>query len=174
MKSAGADTILLFCYAKQAAQAIRKIHELNWKPDIYLHSGATSVSATLVPAGLDISVGIKAARYSKDSSDPQWLEDPELKPFYQWLKEYLPNANPADTFYLSGWTYGQMLVEVLRRCGDDLTRENIMRQATSLKDFRNTALLPGSLINTSPTDYRVVKYMRLERFNGKTWESTGT
>ena len=174
MKSAGADTILLFCYAKQAAQAIRKIHELNWKPDIYLHSGATSVSATLVPAGLDISVGIKAARYSKDSSDPQWLEDPELKPFYQWLKEYLPNANPADTFYLSGWTYGQMLVEVLRRCGDDLTRENIMRQATSLKDFRNTALLPGSLINTSPTDYRVVKYMRLERFNGKTWESVGT
>ena len=112
--------------------------------DIYLHSGATSLSATLVPAGLDISVGIKAARYSKDSSDPQWLEDPELKPFYQWLKEYLPNANPADTFYLSGWTYGQMLVEVLRRCGDDLTRENIMRQATSLKDFRNTALLPAA------------------------------
>ena len=86
----------------------------------------------------------------------------------------MPTANPSDTFYLSGWTYGQMLVQVLRQCGDDLTRENIMRQATSLKDFRNPALLPGSLINTSSTDYRVVKFMRLERFNGKTWESVGS
>ena len=174
LKSAGADTVLLFSYAKQAAQAIRKIRELNWKPDIYLHSGASSVSATLVPAGLEHSIDIKTARYAKDASDPQWLDDPELKPFYGWIKQYVPTANPSDTFYLSGWTYGQMLVQVLRQCGDDLTRENIMRQATSLKDFRNPALLPGSLINTSPTDYRVVKYMRLERFNGKTWESVGT
>ena len=173
LKSAGADTILLFSYAKQAAQAIRKIFELNWRPDTYLHSGASSVSATLVPAGLDRSVGIRTARYAKDASDPQWSEDPELKPFYEWMKEYVPTANPSDTFYLSGWTYSQMLVQVLRQCGDDLTRENIMRQATNLKDFRNPALLPGSLINTSPTDYRVVKYMRLERFNGKNWESVG-
>ncbi|GAC1462624.1 MAG: ABC transporter substrate-binding protein [Gemmatimonadaceae bacterium] len=174
LKSAGADTVMLFSYAKQAAQAIRKIYELNWKPDTYLHSGASSVSATLAPAGLELSIGIKTARYAKDASDPQWLDDPELKPFYEWLREYVPTANPSDTFYLSGWTYGQMLVQVLRQCGDDLTRQNIMRQATSLKDFRNPALLPGSLINTSPTDYRVVKYMRLERFNGKTWESIGT
>ena len=89
------------------------------------------------------------------------------------MKEYVPTANPSDTFYLSGWTYSQMLVQVLRQCGDDLTRENIMRQAANLKDFRNPALLPGSLINTSPTDYRVVKYMRLERFNVKNWESVG-
>jgi branched-chain amino acid transport system substrate-binding protein len=174
VKSAGADTVMLFSYAKQAAQAIRKIFELNWRPDTYLHSGASSVSATLVPAGLERSVGIKTARYAKDASDPQWQDDPELKPFYEWMKEYVPTANPSDTFYLSGWTYSQMLIQVLRQCGNDLTRENIMRQAANLKDFRNPALLPGSLINTSPTDYRVVKYMRLERFNGKNWESVGT
>ena len=127
-----------------------------------------------MPAGLERSVGIKTARYAKDASDPQWLDDPELKPFYEWMKEYVPTANPSDTFYLSGWTYSQMLVQVPRQCGDDLTRENIMRQAACLKDFRNPALLPGSLINTSSADYRVVKYMRLERFNGKNWESIGT
>ena len=96
-----------------------------------------------MPAGLERSVGIKTARYAKDASDPQWLDDPELKPFYEWMKEYVPTANPSDTFYLSGWTYSQMLVQVLRQCGDDLTRENIMRQAACLKDFRNPALLPG-------------------------------
>jgi branched-chain amino acid transport system substrate-binding protein len=170
LKSAGIDTLLLFSYAKQAAQAIRKIYELDWHPDVYLHSGASSVGATLIPAGLDRSVGIKTARYAKDASDPRWQDDPELQPFYAWIKEYVPGANLSETFYFSGWTYGQMLVQVLRQCGDDLTRENIMHQATSLKDFRNPALLPGSLINTSPTDYRVVKYLTLERFNGKNWE----
>ncbi len=171
LKAAGADTLMLFAYAKQAAQAIRKISELDWKPDTYLHSGSSSIGATLVPAGLDRSTGIKTARYAKDSSDPQWRDDPELKPFFAWVNEYLPGANPAETFNFSGWSYAQMLVQVLLQCGDNLTRENIMKQATSLKDFRNPALLPGSLINTSPTDYRVVKYMTLERFNGKTWES---
>ena len=174
LKSAGADTVLLFAYAKQAAQAIRKIYELGWQPDTYLHSGSASMSATLIPAGLERCVGIKTVRYMKDPSDPRWREDPELKPFYDWLKEYMPNANSSDTFFLSGWTFAQMLVQVLRQCGDDLTRENIMRQAANLKDFRNPGLLPGSLINTSPTDYRVVKYMTLERFNGKNWESIGT
>jgi ABC-type branched-subunit amino acid transport system substrate-binding protein len=174
LKSAGADTVMLFSYAKQAAQAIRKIYELNWKPDTYLHSGASSVSATLAPAGLEQSTGIKTAHYAKDASDPQWLNDPELKPFYDWIKDYVPGASPSDTFYFSGWSYAQILVHVLRQCGDDLTRENIMRQATSLKDYRNPSLLPGSLINTSPTDYRVVEYMRLKRFNGKTWENIGT
>jgi hypothetical protein len=128
----------------------------------------------LIPAGLERCVGIKTARYMKDPSDPRWQNDPELKPFYEWLKEYMPNANASDTFFLSGWTFSQMLVQVLRQCGDDLTRENIMRQATNLKDFRNPGLLPGSLINTSPTDYRVVKFMTLERFNGKNWESVRT
>ena len=170
----GADTVLLFAYAKQAAQAIRKIYELNWQPDTYLHSGSASMSATLIPAGLERCVGIKTARYMKDPSDPRWRDDPELKPFYEWLKEYMPTANSSDTFFLSGWTFSQMLVQVLKQCGDDLTRENIMRQAANLKDFRNPGLLPGSLINTSPTDYRVVKFMTLERFNGKNWESVAT
>ena len=163
LKSVGVDTVMLFAYAKQAAQAIRKIYELNWQPDTYLHSGSASMSATRFDTRRPLegahAFGIKTVRYMKDPSDPRWREDPELKPFYEWLKEYLPTANSSDTFFLSGWTFSQMLVQVLRQCGDDLSRENIMRQAANLKDFRNPGLLPGSLINTSPTDYRVVKFM---------------
>ena len=170
LKGKGADTLMLFTYAKQAAQAIRKIDELKWKPDTYLHLGSASVGATLIPAGLDKSVGIKTAGFMKDATDPQWANDAELKPFFEWFKKYLPDAKIEDSLNLAGWAYAQTLEQVLRQCGDDLTQENIMRQATSLKNWRNPALLPGSLIGTSPTDYRVVEFMKLQRFNGKVWE----
>jgi len=170
LKGKGADTLMLFTYAKQAAQAIRKIDELKWKPDTYLHLGSASVGATLIPAGLDKSVGIKTAGFMKDATDPQWANDAELKPFFEWIKKYLPDAKIEDSLNLAGWAYAQTLEQVLRQCGDDLTQENIMRQATGLKNWRNPALLPGSLISTSPTDYRVVEFMKLQRFNGKVWE----
>jgi ABC-type branched-subunit amino acid transport system substrate-binding protein len=170
LKEKGADTLMLFAYAKQAAQAIRKVFDLGWKPDTYLHLGSASVSATLMPAGLDKSVGIKTAGFIKDTSDPQWANDAELQPFFEWMRKYLPDAKLADSLNLAGWAYAQTLAQVLRQCGDDLTRENIMHQATNLKNWRNPALLPGSLISTSPTDYRVVEYMKLQRFNGKVWE----
>ena len=167
LKGTGADTLMLFTYAKQAAQAIRKIADLGWKPDTYLHLGSASVGATLIPAGLDKSVGIKTAGFIKDTSDPQWANDAELAPFFDWMKKYLPDAKLEDSLNLAGWAYSQTLEQVLRQCGDDLTRENILRQATNLKNWRNPALLPGSLINTSPTDYRVIEFMKLQRFNGK-------
>ena len=170
LKASGATAITLFTYSKQGAQAIRKIHELNWRPDIYLHSGAASISATLAPAGLEASTGVRIPGYIKDPSDPKWFDDAELKPFYEWIKKYMPTANLSEGFFLSGWAVGQMMVHVLRQCGDDLTRENIMHQVASFKDFRNPALLPGILINTSPTDYRIVKDVILQRFNGKNWE----
>ena len=170
LKAAGANAVTLFTYSKQGAQAIRKIYELGWRPDTYLHSGAASISATLAPAGLEASVGVKIPGYMKDPSDPKWGNDAELKPFYEWIKKYMPTANLAEGFFLAGWAVGQMLVHVLRQCGDNLTRENIMHQVASFKDFRNPALLPGILINTSPTDYRVVKDAVLQRFNGKNWE----
>jgi len=170
LKGKGADTLMLFTYAKQAAQAIRKIDELGWKPDTYLHLGSASVGATLIPAGLDKSVGIKTAGFIKDPSDPQWAKDPELAPFFDWMKKYLPDAKVEDSLNISGWAYAQTLEQVLRQCGDDLTRENIMRQALNLKNWRNPALLPGSLIGTAPNDYRVVEHMKLQRFNGKVWE----
>ena len=170
LKGTGADTLMLFTYAKQAAQAIRKVSDMGWKPDTYLHLGSASVGATLIPAGLDKSVGIKTAGFIKDTTDPQWANDAELAPFFDWMKKYQPEAKLEDSLNLAGWAYAQTLEQVLRQCGDDLTRENILRQATNLKNWRNPALLPGSLINTSPNDYRVVKYMKLQRFNGKIWE----
>ena len=170
LKGTGADTLMLFTYAKQAAQAIRKIADLGWKPDTYLHLGSASVGATLIPAGLDKSVGIKTAGFIKDTSDPQWANDAELAPFFDWMKKYLPDAKLEDSLNLAGWAYSQTLEQVLRQCGDDLTRENILRQATNLKNWRNPALLPGSLISTSPADYRVIEFMKLQRFNGKIWE----
>ena len=170
LKGAGCDTVMLFTYAKQGAQAIRKIFDLGWKADTYLHLGAASVGATLTPAGLDRSVGIKTAGFMKDATDKQWANDAELKPFFEFMKKYMPEANLNDSLNLAGWAYAQMIEQVLRQCGDDLTRENIVRQAANLKDFRNPALLPGSLINTSPTDYRVVKYMKMQRFSGQIWE----
>ena len=170
LKGAGADTLFLFSYAKQAAQAIRKVHDLGWKPDTYLHLGSASIGATLTPAGLDRSVGVKTAGFIKDATDPQWANDPFIKGWLDWMKKYMPEANITDSLNLAGYAYAQTLEQVLRQCGDDLTRENIMRQAASLKDYRNEALLPGSLINTSSTDYRVIEYMKVQRFNGKVWE----
>lgn len=171
LKGKGADTLMLFTYAKQAAQAIRKIADLGWKPDTYLHLGSASVGATLMPAGLDKSVGIKTAGFMKDATDPQWAKDAEMAPFFDWMKKYMPEAKLEDSLNLAGWAYAQTIEQVLRQCGDDLTRENIMRQALNLKNWRNPALLPGSMITTSPSDYRVIEYMDLRRFNGKVWEA---
>ena len=161
---------LLFTYAKQAAQAIRKVWDLGWKPDTYLHLGSASVGATLIPAGLDKSVGIKTAGFIKDTSDPKWANDAELKPFFAWMKKYMPDAKLEDSLNLAGWAYAKTLEQLLRQCGDDLTRDNRLRQATNLKNYRNPALLPGTLINTSPSDYRVIKTMNLQPFNGKVWD----
>lgn len=113
---------------------------------------------------------MKTGGFIKDPTDPQWKDDPFIKDWFAWMKKNMPDANTADSMNISGFAYAQTLEHVLRQCGDDLTRENIMRQATSLKDYRNEALLPGSLINTSPTDYRVIEYIRIQRFNGKAWE----
>jgi len=170
VKSAGVDTVLLASYSKQAAQAIRRIAEIGWKPEIYIHLGSASVGATLVPAGLDRSVGVRTAGYIKDATDPQWANDAELQPFFEWFKKYMPGASINDNLNLAGWAYGHTLETVLRQCGEDLSRENIMRQAANLRNYRNPALLPDSLINTSPTDYSVVTYMRLQRFDGKVWQ----
>jgi hypothetical protein len=159
---------------KGAAQAIRKVAELGWKPVYFLGNVSTSVATVLKPAGLDNSKGIISTAYIKDPTDPAWKDDPAIKEWLVFMEKYFPEGDKTNNNNVYGYATAKTMVQVLKQCGDDLTRENIMRQATSLKDFRNTALLPGSLINTSPTDYRVVKYMRLERFNGKTWEGTGT
>ena len=170
LKNSGADTLFLFTYAKQAAQAIGKMDDLAWKPATYLHLGAASVGATFKPAGLDKSKGILSAGFMKDVTDPKWADDPDVKTWLAWMKDNLPMADINDSLNVAGYAYAQTLEQVLRQAGDDLTRENIMKQAASLKDFRLGLLLPGSLINTSPTDYRVIQYMKLQRFNGRSWD----
>jgi branched-chain amino acid transport system substrate-binding protein len=170
LKNSGADTLFLFTYAKQAAQAIGKMDDLAWKPVTYLHLGAASVGATFKPAGLDKSKGILSAGFMKDVTDPKWADDPDVKIWLAWMKDNLPMADINDSLNVAGYAYAQTLEQVLRQAGDDLTRENIMKQAASLKDFRLGLLLPGSLINTSPTDYRVIQYMKLQRFNGRSWD----
>ena len=170
LKNSGADTLFLFTYAKQAAQAITKLDDLNWKPRTYLHLGAASVGATFKPAGLDKSKGILSAGFLKDVTDPKWANDDDVKEWMAWMKDNMPGAELTDSLNEAGYMYAKTLEQVLKQCGDDLTRENIMRQAASLKDFHLALLLPGSTINTSPTDYRVIKYMKLQRFNGKSWD----
>ncbi|MFI5029503.1 MAG: ABC transporter substrate-binding protein [Reyranellales bacterium] len=170
LKNSGADTLFLFTYAKQAAQAITKLDDLNWKPRTYLHLGAASVGATFKPAGLDKSKGILSAGFLKDVTDPKWANDDDVKEWTAWMKDNMPGAEMTDSLNEAGYMYAKTLEQVLKQCGDDLTRENIMKQAASLKDFHLALLLPGSTINTSPTDYRVIQYMKLQRFNGKSWD----
>jgi len=169
LQGSRADTLFLFAYPKQAAQAIRKANDLGWKPSKYLHLGAASVAATFVPAGVENSVGVKTAGFIKDGGDPQWSDDPDMQAWRAWMAKYMPDADTTDGINVAGYSYAQLLEQVLRRCGDDLSRENIMRQATNLRDVRLPLLLPGSLINTSPAQYRVITYMKLQEFNGRSW-----
>lgn len=170
LKNAGADALFLFTYAKQAAQAISKAADLNWKPHTFLHLGSASIGATLKPAGLDKSVGVMTAGFAKDPSDPQWKDDPAVKEWLAWMKENMPGADTNDALYAMGFATAQTLEQVLKQAGDDLTRENIMKQVGNLKQFRPELLLPGSYINTSPDNYAVVTYMKLQKFNGKSWD----
>jgi branched-chain amino acid transport system substrate-binding protein len=171
LKDSGAEALFLFTYAKQAAQAISKMSDLKWKPETYLHLGAASVGATFKPAGLDKSVGIMSAGFMKDVTDPKWAGDPDVKGWTDWMNTNMPGADLNDSLNAAGYSFAQTLEQVLRQCGDNLTRENIMKQAANLRDFRVGLLLPDSRINTSPIDYRVVTYMQLQRFNGASWDN---
>jgi branched-chain amino acid transport system substrate-binding protein len=171
LQNSGAEALFLFTYAKQAAQAISKMSDLKWKPGTYLHLGAASVGATFKPAGLDKSVGIMSAGFMKDVTDPKWADDGDVKAWTDWMKTNMPGADLNDSLTAAGYSFAQTLERVLKQCGDNLSRENIMKQAANLRDFRVGLLLPDSRINTSPTDYRVVTYMQLQRFNGTSWDN---
>ena len=170
LQNSGADTLFLFSYAKQAAQAIGKMSDLKWKPETFLHLGAASIGATFKPAGLEKSIGIQTAGFIKDATDPRWANDPDIVAWKAWMKDNMPGTDTNDSLTVAGYAVAQTLEQVLRQCGDDLTRENIMKQAANLKNFRLGLLLPGSLINTSPTDYRVVTHVVLQKFNGTSWD----
>jgi branched-chain amino acid transport system substrate-binding protein len=171
LKASGANTLYIAAGPKFAAQAIRKASELAWRPLRFLTYTSQSISGVLEPAGLDNAVGILSGSYSKDPTDPRWKDDPDMKEYFDWVRKYNPNSDGTDTFVAAGYQNAAALVLLLRQCGDDLSRENIMRRATSLHDFAIPLLLPGITLNTSPTDYLPIKQLRETRFNGKFWES---
>ncbi len=173
LKSLGANLLYDASTPRFAAQAIRKVADLNWKPVHILDINASPVSATLKPAGLEISKDIISTNYGKDPGDPQWKDDPGLKAYFAFMDKYYPEGDKLNTVNTYGYSTAELLVKILRQCGDDLTRENIMRQATSLKNVTGSLSLPGMTINTSPTDYRINKQMQMMKFNGERWELFG-
>jgi branched-chain amino acid transport system substrate-binding protein len=173
IKDAGADLFFSASTPKQAAQAIKKIAELGWHPVHILDINATSVGAVMKPAGLDASKGVISVNYGKDPLDPTWKDDPGMKKFFEFMAKYYPDGDKDSSFNTYGYSTTQLLIYVLKQCGDDLTRENIMKQATSLKNVQLDLSLPGIVANTSPTDYRVNKQLQMMKFNGERWELFG-
>ena len=158
---------------KFAAQAIRKAAEIGWKPMHFLNSVATSIGAVIKPAGFENAQDIVSVAYLMDASDPQWSDDPGMKTFDKFLAKLFPEGNRADNIIVYGYNVAQTLVQVLKQCEDDLTRENIMKQAANLKDFRTDNLLPGITINTNSTDFAPIKQVQFERLRGERWELFG-
>ena len=173
MKSLNADVFVDITGPKFAAQAIRKAAEIGWKPLHFLNSVSTSIGAVINPAGLESAQGIISVAYLMDPLDPQWKNDPGMKEFDEFLAKDFPEGNRADSLVVNGFNVAQTLVQVLKQCGDNLTRENVMKQAANLKDFRTTNLLPGIKINTSPIDFAPIKQVQLRRFKGDRWELFG-
>src|SRR3979490_1302818 len=173
LKSTGADVFVDIATPKFAAQAIKKTAEIEWKPPHILNNVSASVGSVIKPAGFENSQGIISAAYLKDASDPQWDNDPAMKAFYDFLAKDFPEGNKLDGSVVVGYGVAQTLVQVLKQCGDNLTRENIMKQAASLKNFRTEVLLPGVMINTSPTDFAPISQLQLMKFKGEKWDLFG-
>jgi branched-chain amino acid transport system substrate-binding protein len=169
LKGSGADTFFSFTSPKFSTQAIRKAHDIGWKPLFFLPYSATSVSAVLQPAGFEKAEGVISSTYVKDPTDPQWKNDMATRDWLAWLKQYYSQGDVADLFNVYAYTNAQLLIEVLRRCGDELTRDNVMKQAASLTAVELPMLLPGVTVNTGPTDYDPIKQLQLMRFDGKQW-----
>jgi branched-chain amino acid transport system substrate-binding protein len=173
MKSLNVDVFVDITGPKFAAQAIRKSAENGWKPLHFLNGISSSIGSVIKPAGFENAQGIISAAAFMDPIDPQWKDDPGMKEFDNFLADDFPQGNRTDNQVIGGYNVAQALVQVLKQCGDDLTRENVMRQAASLRDFRTTNLLPGITINTSPIDFAPIKQLQLKRFRGERWELFG-
>ncbi|MCK1357887.1 ABC transporter substrate-binding protein [Bradyrhizobium sp. 199] len=173
LKSTGADVFVNITTPKFAAQAIKKNAEIGWKPIHFLNNVSASVGSVIKPAGFENAQGIISAAYLKDTTDAQWANDAGMKTFVEFMTKYFPEGDKTDNGTIVGYGVAQTLVQVLKNCGDDLTRANVMKQAASLKDFRTEVLLPGIMINTSPTDFAPISSLQLQRFKGERWELFG-
>jgi branched-chain amino acid transport system substrate-binding protein len=173
LKASGADVFFNASIPKFAAQAIKKAAEVQWKPLHFLNSVSSSIGATIKPAGFDAAQNIITSAYLKDPTDPQWKTDAGMKTFNAFLDKYYPEANRNDAFVVYGYTVAQTMVYVLKQCGDDLTRENVMKQAASIKGLTLDGLLPGITIKTSATDFAPIEQLRLQKLEGETWHLFG-
>jgi branched-chain amino acid transport system substrate-binding protein len=173
LKASGADVFISVTTPKFAAQAIKKLAEMNWTPLHIISNVSASVGGVIKPAGFENSQGILSAAYAKDGADAQWDNDPGMKKFLDFLAKYDADANKLDGSVVYGYGAAQTMVKVLQMCGDDLTRENVMKQAASLKNFTPDTLLPGVTINTSSTDFAPIKQLQMMRFKGEKWELFG-
>jgi branched-chain amino acid transport system substrate-binding protein len=173
IKDSGADLFFSASTPKQAAQAIKKIAELGWHPIHIVDINATSVGAVLQPAGLEAAKGLISTNYGKDPLDPTWKDDAGMKRYFDFMAKYYPDGDKNSNFNTYGYSTAQLMVHVLQQCGDDLTRDNVMKQATNLKDVQLDLALPGIRGNTTPNDYRVNKQLQMMKFNGERWELFG-
>lgn len=173
LKGVGADTLITFASVKAATQAIRKVYDIGWKPLYILPLTAVSVEIVLKLAGREKSIGLVSIGNQKDPTDPQWRNDPATKVWLAWMKQYYPHGNTNELLNVAGYSYAQTLIHVLKQCGDDLSRENVMKQAANLTNLELPMLLPGIKINTSPTDYFPTEQGQMMRFDGKQWVRFG-
>jgi branched-chain amino acid transport system substrate-binding protein len=173
LKGTGADVLVNISTPKFAAQAIKKIAELQWKPMHLMTDVSISIGAVMKPAGFEASEGVLSAGYLKDASDPQWASDEGMKKFMAFADKYLPGANIADANLVYGYAVSQTMVQVLKQAGDNLTRENVMKQAASLKDFAPDTLIPGIKINTSATDFAPIEQLKMMQFKNGKWDLFG-
>jgi ABC-type branched-subunit amino acid transport system substrate-binding protein len=173
LKASGADVFFNVTTPKFAAQAIRKAAEIGWKPLHLLNNVSNSVGSVLKPAGMENAKDVVSTAYYKDPTDPTWKDDAGFKHWGEFMAKDFPEGDKSSSFTVYGYSVAQTLVQVLKQCGDNLTRENVMKQAANLKDFELEMLLPGIKVNTSPTDFYPIEQMQLMRFNGQRWELFG-
>jgi len=173
LHDSGADIFFSWAAPKGSAQAIRKVGELGWKPKFFLANTATSVASVLKPAGLEYSKDIISTIYLKEPTDPTWDKDPAVVKWRDFMDKYYPEGDKTNANNVYGYVQAEAMVQVLKQCGDNLTRENVMRQAANLRNFHSDMMMPGIMVNTSPDDYFPIEQMQLMRFNGQTWEPFG-
>jgi len=173
LQGSGADALLVAAIPKFAAQAIRKVSDIGWKPNFFLTNVSASVGSVMKPAGFDKAQGIITGGYLKDPNDPQWQNSTEYKDWLEWMKKYYPGGSLADVNNIYGYSVAQTMVAVLKASGDNLTRENVMKQAASIHELKLPMALPGITVSTSATDFAPIKQMQLQKFEGETWKLFG-
>ena len=173
LKDSGANVLFNIATPKFAAQAMRKAGDIGWKPTIYLNNVSSSVASTMKPAGLDNVQGVITAQYLMDPTDKQWDGNQDMKTWVEWMSKYNAGASLQDASNVYAYSVSFLMHETLKKCGDNLTRENLMKQAASLQKLRVPLLLPGITVNTSPTDFYPIQAVQLSRFKGETWELFG-